>query len=235
MAHVRSSSPSTHAEIGPADAEADLITRLRNGDEGAYRALFRERHARLIALARSFVGDTGTAEEVVQETWLAVINGIGTFEGRSRLSTWITGILLNKARARVHRDHRLISFADLVREEAAAPAMEPERFLADGHWAVPLALWDEVHPERIVAGRELWRHVTDAIETLPPVQRAVVILRDVEGQDPADVCRMLGLSEANGRVLLHRARARLRILIDALLADTSDVHASVNKKSSSDT
>lgn len=171
----------------------------------------------MVALARSFVTDREAAEEVASETWVVVVTSIAGFEGRSRLSTWITGILINKARARASRDRRFRSFTDLARHEANDPSNSAGDFLIDGHWATPVALWDEVSPERIVAGIELWRHVTSAIEALPPAQRAVVLLRDVEGLTNDEICASLGLSEGNARVLLHRARNKLRSVVEKLI------------------
>jgi len=199
-----------------ADPELDgtFLARLRAGEEAAYRALVRRHHGALVALARTVLRDGGAAEEAVQETWLAVVTGLHAFEGRSRLSTWIAGILLNKARSRAVRDARTLPFSAL---EGEGSNDEIERFLPNGHWAEPVAFWEPLDPERVLAGRELWAHAAAAIEALPPSQRAVMILRDIEDVELDEIARMLGLAGGHVRVLLHRARARVRARLDALL------------------
>jgi RNA polymerase sigma-70 factor (ECF subfamily) len=203
--------------------EADLVGRLQRRDEQAFRELFRRQHAMLVALASSVLGNRGSAEEVVQETWLAVISGIGAFEGRAALSTWIASICLNKARTRAKRDGRWRSFSDLAAQEAAVPAVGPERFLADGHWAGDIAAWDPLDPERVVGGRQLWAVMAGLIDALPAAQRAAVILRDVEGQAHEDIARLLEIPDGRLRVLLHRARARLRDRLARVVAGSEEL------------
>jgi RNA polymerase sigma-70 factor, ECF subfamily len=222
--------PLTGPAAAPASARSDaLLERLRAGDEAAFRELFRRHHASFVALAQTVVRERAAAEEAVQDAWVAIVTGLDRFEGRSSLSTWMTGIVLNRARSRAVRDGRLRPFSDLAREETQGPTFDPDRFVADGHWAEPIALWDTLDPERIVAGRELWRHVAQALDALPPAQRAVVILRDLEGRSADEIASTLGLTPGNCRVLLHRARAHLRDAVDRLVSIGPD-HAGVIEK-----
>lgn len=196
---------------GAADATYDddtLIARLLERDERAFRWLVRQLHGMMLAFARSFVRDAGLAEEVVQETWVAVIDGLARFERRSTLKTWIYSILANKAKTAAQRARRTLSFSDLG--NPGDDPVDPDQFLANGHWATPVEPWDAMTPERIVSGQNLWSLAKSAIELLPEAQRAVLILRDVEEQDGPTVAAMLGISEGNQRVLLHRARAAVR-------------------------
>jgi RNA polymerase sigma-70 factor, ECF subfamily len=194
-----------------------FLSRLRNGDEQAYRLLIRRFHASLIGVAASIIGSRAQAEEVVQDAWLAVFAGIGGFEGRSSVVTWIFSIVLNRARTRATREGRLVGLpALLAGTEPGGRAVDASEFKPDGHWGEVPRLWDEISPERIVGGRQLWDHVVDAIERLPAGQRAVIILRDMEGCEAEETCTLLGISAENQRVLLHRARGRIRQTIDVL-------------------
>ena len=196
--------------------DAAFVARLRAGDQGSYRELVRRHHTGLVRLARVFCRVHATAEEVVQETWIAVLTGIGGYSGEAPLRAWISGIVVNKARSRAVRDGRVRSFSDFAgRGDDDANGLDPERFTAAGSWADPPALWDGPTPERAAADRELLQHLAEEIESLPEAQRAVVLLRDVEGVDPTEICRMLGITDGNLRVLLHRARTKLRAAIEA--------------------
>jgi RNA polymerase sigma-70 factor (ECF subfamily) len=200
------------------DEDAALLPRLRAGEEAAFRELVRRHHTRLVRLAGAFTGGRARAEEAVQDAWVVVATGgLDGYTGEAPLGAWIAGIVVNKARTRAARDGRVVGFADLARSEAESPALEPERFLPDGHWAERFAAWPAPTPEREAGDRQLLARIGDALETLPPAQRAVVLLRDVECQEPAEICRALGITEANMRVLLHRARARLRDVAAALV------------------
>ncbi|HUG60717.1 MAG TPA: sigma-70 family RNA polymerase sigma factor [Methylomirabilota bacterium] len=199
------------------DADGAFLARLKAGDRAAVRLLVERHHGALVTLAGTVVKSRAAAEDVAQETWLAVMAGIGAFDGRSALSTWVVAILLNKARTHARREGRYVPFADEAARDAE-PGPEPGLFRADGHWADPPPSFDGLDPERIVAGRELWRHVRAAIERLPPAQRAVLVMRDVEGKSGAETCHLLGLSPENQRILLHRARRRLRAEVAALTA-----------------
>jgi RNA polymerase sigma-70 factor (ECF subfamily) len=195
--------------------QPEFLSRLRQGDEHAYRSLIRRFHGSLTGIAASIIGSRAQAEEVVQDAWLAVFAGVGGFEGRSSLITWIFSIVLNRARTRASREGRLVGLPALLEgTEAGGRAVDAAEFKPDGHWREAPLLWDELSPERIVGGRQLWDHVLEAIERLPAGQRAVIILRDMEGCDAEDACALLGISAENQRVLLHRARGRVRQAID---------------------
>ncbi len=187
--------------------DAQLVGRLRAGDETAFETLVGRYHTSLLRLAETMVPTRAIAEEVVQETWLGVVRGIGRFEGRSSLRTWLFHILLNRARSTGAREARRASGpADWV------PAVDPGRFGPDGTWADPPTPWSDEVEERLTA-MTLADRVRSRIAELPEQQRQVVTLRDLEGVDAADVCELLGLSEANQRVLLHRGRSRLRHML----------------------
>jgi RNA polymerase sigma-70 factor (ECF subfamily) len=195
----------------------EFIAALRGGDERAYRRLIRRFHGSLVGLACSIIGSRAQAEEVVQDAWLAVFASIGRFEGRSTLASWLFTIVLNRARTRINRERRLVALPAVLDgiqgDERAVPA---SRFKADGHWIDPPRLWDELDPERQISGRQLWDHVQDIIQTLPSGQQAVIILRDIEDRTAEEACALLEISPENQRVLLHRARGRVRAAIDGL-------------------
>jgi RNA polymerase sigma-70 factor, ECF subfamily len=199
-----------------ADPDAALLDRLRAGDEAAFMELVERHHAALVRLARSFVSSRAVAEEVAQETWLGVLNGIDRFEGRSSLKTWIFRILVNRAKTRGERESRSIPFSSLEQGEDG-PSVDPDRFLDAGAWSSPPRAWEGEPVERLLAGEA--RDVVDAaIEKLPPVQRQVITLRDVEGLDADETCRVLDLTDGNQRVLLHRARSHVRQALEEYLA-----------------
>jgi len=193
-------------------SELRLVHRLQDGDEAAFVEVVERYGAPMLRLARSYVSSRAVAEEVVQDAFLGVLTGIDRFEGRSSLKTWLFRILTNCAKTRGVREARSAPFSALG--DPDGPTVDPDRFLdashrSAGHWATPPRRFDAVPEERLLAGetREL---VAKTIAALPPTQRAVIVLRDVEGWDAPGVCDLLGLSEANQRVLLHRARARVR-------------------------
>jgi RNA polymerase sigma-70 factor (ECF subfamily) len=195
-----------------------FLARLRQGDADAYRLLVRRFHASLVRFATSIIGSHAQAEEVVQDTWLAVYAGVGRFEGRSTLVTWVFSILMNRARTRISREGRLVGLGFLMEGTSPAERGVPlSEFKPDGHWVEAPKLWDELNPERIVSGRQLWDHVQAVIDRLPAGQRAVILLRDMEGRDAEETCAVLEISAENQRVLLHRARCRIRQEIDALI------------------
>jgi RNA polymerase sigma-70 factor (ECF subfamily) len=198
-------------------ADAALAAALRAGDEAAFRGLVLRHHAALVRLARASVSSHAVAEEVAQETWLAVIQGIDRFEGRSSLKSWIFAILVNRARSRGVREQRIVPMSSLGGEGDDGPAVDADRFVAagqrwGGHWSSPPVPWQEP-AERLIANETLGV-VAEAIERLPAQQRAVVSLRDVEGWSSEEVCALLELSEGNQRVLLHRGRARVRAALE---------------------
>jgi RNA polymerase sigma-70 factor (ECF subfamily) len=201
-----------------------FLAALRAGDAGAYQKLFRRFHTSLVSVADAIIGSRAQAEEVVQDAWLAVFNGIGRFEGRSSLATWLFSIVLNRARTRASRESRLTALPHVLDGvQGDERAVDASEFKPDGHWIETPRLWDELSPERVVGGRQLWAHVQEAIERLPAGQRAVIILRDMEERDAEEACALLGISAENQRVLLHRARGRLRKTIDLLLAEPAPI------------
>jgi RNA polymerase sigma-70 factor, ECF subfamily len=196
--------------------DAALVDRLRAGDEAAFAELVREYQPSLLRFARLFVSTPAVAEEVVQETWLGVLKGIDRFEGRSSLKTWIFRILANTAKTRAQREGRSIPFSALEDAEGNfEPAVERSRFAGAGHWAVPPPQW----PEERLLGAETRSVIAGAIQALPPTQRAVISLRDIEGWSADEVRNALDLSETNQRVLLHRARARVRRELERYLLE----------------
>lgn len=206
----------------------EFLARLRQGEERAYRLLIRRFHSSFIGVAAAIIGSRAQAEEVVQDAWLAVFAGIGGFEGRSSLITWIFSIVLNRARTRASREGRLVGLPALLEgTDPTGRAVDVGEFKPDGHWREAPRLWDELDPERIVGGRQIWDHVMEAIEKLPAGQRAVIILRDMEGCEAEEACSLLGISAENQRVLLHRARGRIRQTIDTITAAPRPAGASL--------
>jgi RNA polymerase sigma-70 factor (ECF subfamily) len=199
-------------------SEAELIAGLRAGDEAAFRALVTQYHPAMRRVAVSYVRSVAVADEVVQETWLAVIRGLPRFEERSSLKTWIFRILANRAQSRAVRERRTTPFSCLEGADSDnGPAVEPGRFIEggafDGYWSVPPSRVCDLPEEQLLAAET--RAVVDrAISELPARQQQVVTLRDVEGWDAEEVCESLGLSQGNQRVLLHRARAHLRSALE---------------------
>ena len=203
--------------------QPEFLARLRAGEEAAYRRLVRRFHAALVGVAAGIIGSRAQAEEVVQDTWIAVHGGIARFEGRSSLASWIYTIVLNRARTRIGKEGRLVGLPSVLDgaqgEERAVPA---SAFRPDGHWAEAPRLWDVLDPERVVGGRQLWEHVQEAIETLPAGQKAVLVMRDMEGMPGEEICALLQITPENQRVMLHRARARIRAAIDRVTAPSAD-------------
>jgi len=189
------------------------VEALRAGDERAFEQLIHSYQSTLVRVARMYVSSQAVAEEVAQETWLAVLTGIDRFEGRSSLKTWIFRILANRAKTRAQREGRTIPFSALG-EGDSEPAVEPDRF-SGGQWASLPADW----PEERLVGDETLRVIAAEIESLPPMQRAVITLRDVQGWSSEDVRNALELSETNQRVLLHRARSKVRGALEEYLAE----------------
>jgi len=201
--------------------EQDLIQRLRDGDEQAFVTLLDRYHASLVRLAMVYVRERAEAEEVAQDTWLGVLRGIGRFQARSSLKTWIFHILVNRAKTRAHRQSRTESL-DALEDGGTWRAVEPGRFHGPdhprwpGHWASPPESWDE-EPERRLLAKETLGRVREAIDLLPPRQGQVITLRDVQGCSAEAVCALLAVSPENERVLLHRARSRVRQALERYL------------------
>lgn len=212
----RESQPGGAASFSASEEDLRLVKALRQGDEAAFVVLLDRHHTALLRLALIYVSSPSLAEEIVQETWVGVLQGIHRFEGRSSLKTWICRILINQAKKRAQREERQIPFSALWDPEAEPdePAVTPERFNPAGepwagHWTSQPERWDDI-PESRLLSQETRAYLLQAIETLPPSQREVITLRDLEGWGPDEVCALLGLSEVNQRVLLHRARSKVR-------------------------
>ncbi len=192
---------------------------LRAGDEAAFQSLIQRYHGPMFRLAMNYVGDRGVAEDVVQESWLTCLRSLDRFEGRSSLKTWLFGILVNVARSRRRKESRILPFASLWRRDdsdSRRPTVDRSRFGSDGMWSDGPRTWDNV-PESKVLGAETIQHVRSAIDALPPKQREVILLRDVAGFDAGEVSALLGISPANERVRLHRARASVRQKLEEYL------------------
>jgi len=202
--------------MNPYKDEVDLLNALRSGDESAFAQLVNQYHTSLVRLARIFVRDELMAEELTQETWLAVLQGLNRFEARSTLKTWIFTILTNKAKTRGQRENRSIVFSDLD-EEADSPTVDPGRFRppdaekSPNHWTTEAKPqpWVGV-PEDSLLTQETINIIRQTIDTLPENQKTVITLRDVHELSSEETCNILNISETNQRVLLHRARARVR-------------------------
>jgi RNA polymerase sigma-70 factor, ECF subfamily len=200
--------------------ETELLARLRAGDEQAFEALVARHYGTMMAVAQTYVKSRAVAEEVVQEAWLGVLQSLDRFEGRSSLKTWIFAILVNKAKTLGRREARSVPFASLApgRDE---PAVEPERFRGPqdafpGHWRAYPGDWGAA-PEVVLEDRETLGVALRAIAALPLAQQTVIRMRDVEGYSSDEVCAALEVSVANQRVLLHRARSRVRAALEAHL------------------
>ena len=189
------------------DTDAELLGRLRAGDERAFVVLVQRHHDAMLRLACSFVPNTAVAEEVVQDTWLGVLRGIGGFEGRSSFRTWLFRILVNRARTAGVRERRTVAIGD------TGAAVAASRFDQSGSWLSPPEHWIEAVEDRLEAGK-VADLIRTAVDDLPDRQRQVVTLRDIEGLTSDEVCGVLDISESNQRVLLHRGRSRLRQAIE---------------------
>jgi RNA polymerase sigma-70 factor (ECF subfamily) len=207
-----------------------LVEGLRAGDEGTFRTLVERYHASMVRLSRLYVPSREVAEDVAQQTWLGVLKGIGRFEGRSSLRTWLFGILLNQAKTAGHRERRSIPFSSAWSPdvEGSEPSVDPDRFLPPDDesprlWASLPRRWDGIPEDRLLSG-ETREVIERTVASLPPAQREVITMRDVLGWSSADTCNALRLSETNQRVLLHRARAKVRRALERYL-DEEDLSA----------
>jgi RNA polymerase sigma-70 factor, ECF subfamily len=196
--------------------DRELVAALKRGDERAFAALIDDLGSSLLRVAMGYVSSRAVAEEVVQETWLGVVRGLDRFEGRSSLKTWIFRILTNTAVTRGARERRIVPFSSLADDDGEP--LDPDRFLPSDHerypdhWALGPTPWET--PEQGLLSAETREVVMAAIEELPPAQRTVVTLRDVEGWPTGEVCDALEISEGNQRVLLHRARTKVRAALE---------------------
>ena len=194
--------------------DLDFIERLRRGDEHAFEVLVDRYYGAMLRIAQGYVSNRAVAEEAVQEAWLAVMGGIDRFEGRSSLKTWIFRILHNIAVTRAEREARTLPFSALAAEDESEPVVDSARFRSAGtpfagHWLAYPEDWQSL-PEEVLVARETMGVIEEAVAQLPPAQRLVISLRDIEGWSATEVCETLEISEGNERVLLHRARSRVR-------------------------
>lgn len=215
-------SPSGSVSPSLQQEEQSLIARLRSGDAGAFDELVNKHHGALIRMARGHVADREAAEEVVQDTWMAVIEGLARFEGRSSLRTWICGILIHKAKDRGVREKRHTNFSDFEpKDDEHDEAVDPSRFHHSGewtgHWAFPPQPWDEQTPEKLLASHQAVNAMNRAIDALPRTLKDVLILRDIEGVEAKEACELLKITETNLYVRLHRARERVRRAVEVYL------------------
>ena len=190
--------------ICPVESDNELVARLCDGDELAFVMLVRQYQMPMLRLARSMVNNEAVAEEAVQDTWMSVVKGIERFEARSSLKTWLFRILVNRVRSAHSSEER--------RTPSSAPAVDPSFFDSLGHWIQPVVGWDEDIDDRVVAA-SVAPALRNALDRLPPRQREVVLLRDVEGLSSEEASDVLGIHAGNQRVLLHRGRAGLREML----------------------
>ncbi|MEU8969435.1 sigma-70 family RNA polymerase sigma factor [Streptomyces monashensis] len=214
------------AGVGGLPPDEVLVERLRGGDEEMFALVLDTWSGGMLRLAMSFVSSKASAEEAVQDTWLAVIRGIGGFEGRSSLKTWVYRILVRTAKARGAKESRTVPFASLLPEDEG-PTVDATRFRAPdqphpGHWAVGQEPSAWPVPEDHVLRGEVREVITEALDELPPRLRTVITLRDVAGYDAREVCSLLEISPGNQRVLLHRARALLRRRLEVYLSGAQE-------------
>jgi RNA polymerase sigma-70 factor, ECF subfamily len=213
--------------FGVTETQNQLLNRLRRGDEHAFESLVNQYHAALIRMATRYVANRSVAEEVVQDTWIAVIDGLHSFEGQSSLSTWIFAILIHKAKDRGIRESRHITFSDFESFDGEKEtAVDPSRFHQSGElagqWALPQQPQNEQTPERLLASKQSIEALSKAIDELPPSLQEVIVLRDIEGCESPEICQLLKITETNLYVRLHRARERVRQALE-----TSQVGLSV--------
>jgi RNA polymerase sigma-70 factor, ECF subfamily len=201
--------------------ELELVRRLREGDEDAFMELVERLQPQMLRVARMFVSSSAVAEEVVQDAWLAVLRGIDRFEGRSSVKTWILRIVANQAKTRGQREGRSVPFSSLAAEGSDEGVLDPDWFQGPndrypGGWVRFPRSWADIPEDRLLADETL-KVLRLAIEALPEKQAAVIRMRDVLGLAPEEVCNALDVSETNQRVLLHRARSKVRRAVDAYL------------------
>jgi RNA polymerase sigma-70 factor (ECF subfamily) len=211
-------------QAAPRRDERELVEALRRGDEDAFMRLMTMYYSAMKRLALMYVPNAAVADDVIQETWVGVLEGIHRFQGRSSLKTWIFRILLNVAMTRGQRESRSVPFSALPQTQANAdePAVDLDRFLPPDHpqrphhWASLPHSWEHIPEDRLLSG-ETRERIRAAIEMLPTQQRQVIVLRDVEGWPADEVCNALAISETNQRVLLHRARSKVRRALERYL------------------
>lgn len=193
----------------------ELIKKLLEKDEGAFRYAIKHYQGAMQYVATAIVGDS-IADEIVQDAWLAVLKALPKFEGRSSLKTWILRIVSNGAKTRLRKESRMVSSGDA--QDMETSAISAARFKADGHWQSPPNEWQAETPESLLSSEQLKEKMLATMEQLPDLQKTVLMLREIEGLEMEDICKILDISESNSRVLLHRARARMWESIDQFKA-----------------
>lgn len=221
VGHTHSQMHGSHTAV-VLNADQALVARLRVGEQKAFDELVNRHHSALIRMAMGYVADREVAEEVVQDTWMAVIENLSCFEGRSALRTWIFGILIHKAKDRGIREKRHTNFSTFESyEDDNEAAVDPSHFQAEGewagHWIFPPQPWDDQTPEKLLASQQAINAMNSAIDSLPRILKEVLILRDIEGMDSKEACALLNITETNLYVRLHRARERVRKVVEAYL------------------
>lgn len=212
---VSEGQPSPGPTLSSSPDEA-LIPLVVAGDERAFAVLVGRYHKRMVRLAQSFVHTAASAEEMAQETWLAVVQGLDRFEGRSTFKVWLFRILTNRAKSRAEREARSLPFSSLDSPEDGSPiGALAGQFGPNGRWLSPTQEWEQDTPEKLLLTHETRAALQQGIDRLPTAQRAVLVMRDVEGLDAEEVCKLLEITDANQRVLLHRARTTLRRVLDS--------------------
>ena len=214
--------PAEQAIAGAAAAASDerIVAALRAGDERTFRELFERSNPMMTRVARGYVASDAVAEEIVQDTWMAIVTGIDRFQERCALGTWMFSILTNQAKTHSARERRALPFSSAAPADVQEPSVDPDRFQRDdeawpGHWATPPRPWQK--PERRLLSLEAREQLKQALARLPERQRLIVVLRDIEGHSAEEVCDLLELSQENQRVLLHRGRSRLRAFLEEYL------------------
>ncbi len=205
-----------------AKEELCVVEALRRGDEAAFLSLIEQFHATMIRIARNYVANHDMAEEVVQETWIGVLHGLDSFESRSSLKTWIFHILINRAKSCAAKEARSVTFADIVNVQENELTVDPDCFQANGWWRLHPNRWDN-WIEQDILWQEGYSYIQRAMQRLPLNQRTVMNLRDIEGWTALEVCETLQLSEENQRVLLHRARAKVRRALEGYFDKRSEI------------
>jgi RNA polymerase sigma-70 factor (ECF subfamily) len=204
------------AFVATHDEDRALARAIQGGDRDALAKLVAREHSWLVRLARAIVRDAAVAEECVQDAWIAVIRALGSYEGRASLRTWMATVVLNRAKTVAVRSARTVavaSFDDVDDEES----VDAPRFSRLGVWSDAPATWSDENPEALLRRREVLDAIGRGLDALPENQRAVLTLRDLEGWSSEEVCNALGVSESNQRVLLHRARSKIRAVLEGVL------------------
>lgn len=210
--------PSQRPAADAGAEERTVLASLRAGDRAAFAQLVQRHGGAMLRVALTICRERATAEEIVQDTWLALLGGLDGFEARASLRTWLFTVLVNKARTRAAREGRSLPFSALLEADGAEGRAGTAPFDEAGRWRTPPEAWSEEDPERLAVGTQTRGIIEAEISRLPEAQRVVLTLRDVEELEAEEVCALLGITASNQRVLLHRARARVREALAGYLA-----------------